>query len=235
MAKDPAFLFYPGDWMTGTMVLSRHLKGCYIDLLIAQFNNGPLSLESIKAVLGIDQASWTVLSKKFQQDSYGNYYNERLATEIEKRKAFTESRKKNGVNGGRPPNKPYVKPYANHMGNLPENINKNEEGEKGVGKGEGFLVSSLPMSTELTAIEVDSTKEYISIVRQKNLTDQEIKNYWKAFKINNFSKERWYNSRQELLSHFRDSLKLQLSSTENGKEKIQDRPTSPALKYGHNV
>lgn len=88
MAKDPAFLFYPGDWMGGTMILNRHQKGCYMDLLIAQFNNGPLSLETIKTILGQDQASWTVLSKKFKQDSSGNFFNERLVTEIEKRKEY---------------------------------------------------------------------------------------------------------------------------------------------------
>ena len=95
MAKDPAFLFYPGDWMGGTMTMTRHLKGCYMDLLIAQFNNGPLSLETIKTVLGTDQASWTVLSKKFKQDSEGNFFNEKLATEINKRIQFSNSRREN--------------------------------------------------------------------------------------------------------------------------------------------
>lgn len=104
-----------------------------------------------------------------------------------------------------------------------------EEGEKGLGKGEGFLISTLPMSTELTAIEIGSTKEYISIVRQKNLTDHEIKNYWKAFKINNFSKEKWYNSYQELLSHFRDSLKFEVGNS-NGKEKITEKSNSAPLR-----
>lgn len=95
MAKDPAFLFYPNDWLGGTMYLSRHIKGCYIDLLIAQFNNGPLSLDTIKTVLGQDQANWTVLSSKFKQTAEGLWYNERLATEIEKRKKFSDSRRDN--------------------------------------------------------------------------------------------------------------------------------------------
>ena len=129
MAKDPAFLFYPGDWLTGTMILSRHHKGCYMDLLVAQFNNGPLSLEMIKTVLGQDQAAWTVLSGKFREDPQGNFFNERLAAEIEKRKGFIDSRKWNGKRGGRPPNiKPSAKPNGLDMVNLPENENKNENG-----------------------------------------------------------------------------------------------------------
>lgn len=127
MAKDPAFLFYPGDWMGGTMVMSRHQKGCYLDLLIAQFNNGPLSLESIKTILGQDQATWTVLSSKFKQDSEGNYYSARLVTEIEKRKQFTESRKLNGQKGGRPPKEPNGYPTGLHMGNLTENRNRDKD------------------------------------------------------------------------------------------------------------
>ena len=95
MAKDPAFLFFPNDWLGGTMYLTRHQKGCYIDLLIAQFNNGPLSLDTIKTVLGQDQANWTVLSSKFKQTAEGLWYNERLVTEIEKRKSFCESRRNN--------------------------------------------------------------------------------------------------------------------------------------------
>lgn len=79
------------------MYLSRHLKGCYIDLLIAQFNNGPLSLDTIKTVLGQDQANWTVLSSKFKQTAEGLWFNERLATEIERRKNFSESRRKNAM------------------------------------------------------------------------------------------------------------------------------------------
>lgn len=75
--------------------MSRHLKGCYIDLLIAQFNNGPLSFDTIKTVLGQDQANWTVLSNKFKQTAEGLWYNERLAAEVEKRQKFSESRRNN--------------------------------------------------------------------------------------------------------------------------------------------
>lgn len=122
MAKDPAFLFYPGDWLGGTITLSRLQKGCYMDLLVAQFNNGPLSLEKIRTVLGQDQATWTVLSSKFKQDSDGLFYNERLATEVEKRKGYIESRTLNGMKKG----KAYALAHGKHMVKLPENENKDE-------------------------------------------------------------------------------------------------------------
>lgn len=140
MAKDPAFLFYPNDWLGGTMYLSRHQKGCYMDLLIAQFNNGPLSLETIKTVLGQDQANWTALSSKFKKDSNGNFFNERLATEIEKRKKFSKSRRDNV-------NKRYKSTYVNtsveHMNLHMENRNENENENCYFEKSEKLLIPAL--------------------------------------------------------------------------------------------
>lgn len=97
MAKDVAFLFYPGDWLGGTLLMSRHHKGAYMDLLVAQFNNGHMALQEIKTLLGKeDENLWEeVLSKKFVQDSEGKYYNEKLDKEIFKRRGFTSSRTNN--------------------------------------------------------------------------------------------------------------------------------------------
>ena len=140
MAKDPAFLFYPGDWLGGTMLLTRHQKGCYMDLLMAQFNSGPLSLDQIKLVLGQDQALWTVLQDKFKKDNSGRFFNQKLATEIEKRKSYVESRSTNKKGK----TKSYDKSYENHMSGHMENENRNEyvnEIRKGV-QGENKLESS---------------------------------------------------------------------------------------------
>lgn len=90
MGRDPAVLLYFNDWHSGTITFSRHLKGCYMDLLHAQFNSGHLSLEEIKTVLGNDFASWGALSKKFIKDDNGLFFNHRLESEIIKRKDFSK-------------------------------------------------------------------------------------------------------------------------------------------------
>ncbi len=95
MAKDPATLWYWNDWHSGTITMSRHLKGCYMDLLHAQFNSGRLSIEEIKTVLGNDFASWGALSKKFLKDENNLFYNERAEQEQMKRKKFSKSRREN--------------------------------------------------------------------------------------------------------------------------------------------
>lgn len=98
MAKDPAFLFFPGDWLGGTMTFSRHHKGAYMDLLMCQFNHGHMALHDVRIILGdadFDTMWETKLKAKFKQDPEGLFYNEKLESESLKRKKFTESRKKN--------------------------------------------------------------------------------------------------------------------------------------------
>ena len=96
MSKDPAFLFYPGDWLGGTITFTRHQKGAYIDLLVAQFNAGPLSLDDVKQILGVDFDLWEKkLEIKFKVDDQGRYFNQKLLFETEKRKSYTESRRNN--------------------------------------------------------------------------------------------------------------------------------------------
>lgn len=135
MAKDPATLWYWDNWQGGTMTLSRHLKGCYIDLLNAQFNQGHLSLEEIKTVLGSDfGSSWPTLQKKFKQDHNGLFFNERADLEKNKRAAFTESRRNNLKGEHKKPHK--GNQMGDHMGNGNEDGNKISTGSKGV-QGDG--------------------------------------------------------------------------------------------------
>lgn len=93
--KDPALLWYFSDWFSGTATLTRHQKGAYMDLLSVQFNQGKLTLDEIKTVLGSDfGSSWPALQKKFKFED-NLYFNERLQQEKDKRANYTESRRKN--------------------------------------------------------------------------------------------------------------------------------------------
>lgn len=108
IGKNPSVEWFFNDWHGGTMTMSRHQKGCYIDLLTAQFNNGHLSLDEVRNVLGNDFAAWQgVLQKKFAQDPEGKFYNVRLEIQILKKGAYNKSRIDNLSSGGEPP----------HMGN----------------------------------------------------------------------------------------------------------------------
>jgi uncharacterized protein YdaU (DUF1376 family) len=95
MGKDPAFLFYYQDYMVGTRRLSREQKGAYVDLLCEQADMGHLSIEDIKSCLGEDFNLWESIKKKFVPDESNLFYNVRLDEELKKRRAFSESRRKN--------------------------------------------------------------------------------------------------------------------------------------------
>lgn len=144
MAKDPAFLFYPGDWQGGTMYMTHEQKGCYIDLLILQFNVGQFTLAQAKQVLSICfSVAWPMLKQKFVQDGEF-YYNEKLRSEIEKRKKFSESRRNNGLGVKSPKKKKEAsaKHMHKHMEDVIEDEYKNENKKEGM-KGEGFLIPQM--------------------------------------------------------------------------------------------
>lgn len=123
MAKDPAFLFYPGDWMGGTQWMTHEQKGCYMDLLVLQFNTGQFTEAQAKQVLSICfDVAWPMLKQKFIKDGE-YYYNGRLRDEIEKRRNFSESRRLNASNPKKK-KKAYAKHMHKHMEDEDENINK---------------------------------------------------------------------------------------------------------------
>src|SRR5690606_18240840 len=95
MAKDPAFLFYPGDASEDTQFMNRLERGAYFDLLKAQKKFRRFTLEQIKKVLGQDfDACWPAIELVLTKDSDG-YYIEWVDEKIKEREAFSESRRRN--------------------------------------------------------------------------------------------------------------------------------------------
>jgi uncharacterized protein YdaU (DUF1376 family) len=135
MSKDPAILWYVDDWIGGTLLMTRHHKGAYMDVLMAQVNNGHMALHEIKTLLGPqDENIWeTVLRKKFIQDSEGKYYNKKLEDVINKRRAYTESRRNNLKKGASHKGEHMGDDMEPHMGNGNgnRNINRNKIGVQG--------------------------------------------------------------------------------------------------------
>lgn len=91
--KDPAVLFYPGDYICETMGMSRVERDCYMDLYILQFNQYHFTKEMAKNVLKEDfERVWENIKGRFIEE--GEYfYNGNLRAGIAKRRAYTASRK----------------------------------------------------------------------------------------------------------------------------------------------
>ncbi len=190
MAKDPAFLFYPGDWTLGTMAMTRHEKGCYIDLLMAQFSLGPLTLNQIKTLLGPDQAMWTVLQAKFKTTGDGRWFNERLEAEKTKRASYTESRRNNRKKSyDETYDTTHEKHMMHHMENVNENVNENDL-KGGVGeKFKSTLLKELDPSGEFQW-------EFQIMLKNNGLKVEQTDDIWKNFCYKVQSEDRNYTRKQ---------------------------------------
>lgn len=181
MAKDPAFLFYSSDFLTGTLLMSFEDRGKYITILSLMHQQGRLDEETIRLLVGSVSDK---LKRKFLIDENEFWYNERLEIEIEKRNKFTESRRNNGLLGGRPKEikKPIGKPKKNlkdnHMGNHMEDENINENILKNTF--ENFRIkypgSKLGLNTEYENL-IKKHSDYSEIIPTLfNVIENQIKN-----------------------------------------------------------
>ena len=105
MGKDPALLFYSGDFLVGTMTMTMEQKGKYITLLCLQHQQGFLTEEDMKEHL---EDTDIKVFNKFDKSADGKYYNLRLKEEAERRKTYSESRRNNRM-------KNISKSYVKHM------------------------------------------------------------------------------------------------------------------------
>ncbi len=119
MAKDPAVLFYTSDFLSTTQGLTLEEIGMLIKLLCIQHQTGHITEKTVKIAVGT--VSNDVLAF-FKRDEKGLLYNERMEEEINKRKAFSESRRKNGSKIKT--KRSICEASALHMEN--ENVNENE-------------------------------------------------------------------------------------------------------------
>jgi len=172
MAKDPAINWYFDNWDGGTKLFTRHQKGCYMDLLSAQFHCGHLTIENIKTILGPDFSEWNkILSGKFEADENGLFFNERIEHEIKKREKFIEKQIQNGKKGGRP--KTQKEPKENPSLNPNHNPNKSLYGteiENGIGIVSFGKSENLFLKIHEFAKEISNSYSQIEAAARKNKT-----------------------------------------------------------------
>jgi uncharacterized protein YdaU (DUF1376 family) len=115
--------------------------GCYMRLIIAQFNRGgklPNDLKFLARYCDSLERSWPVVSEKFQPLPDGQIQNERMEIERVKSDEYSKSRKRNR-DGGEDMNKHMSNHMTRHMGN---------------GKGNGIYskIKGVEFSTDLTEV-----------------------------------------------------------------------------------
>ena len=127
MAKDPAFLFYPGDYLRDTQCLSEKAQVAYDRIMCEHMRNICKDVSKI----GITKDKLNFFTKRLNEDEKNDLMSvlvktgdifqiEWVAISIYKRKNYSESRAKNRSTK----NPKDVKTYDSHMEN--ENENENE-------------------------------------------------------------------------------------------------------------
>jgi len=163
MAKDPAFLFYPGDYVSGTMGMTFEEKGAYMDLLMLQFNRGHMNTHMIQHTVG---HLWDQVKCKFIQDQEGLWYNIRLDVEKDKRKTFTESRRNNMKPKNKSKDEPSYETHMQpHMDSHMENVNKDINKDININKSkcsfeQVYEYMSLRIGTNQAKIEAEKFVNY---------------------------------------------------------------------------
>jgi hypothetical protein len=87
--KDPAFLMYSGDFLSGTFTMNYEQRGKYITLMCIQHQKGYLTDADMKSVLNEEDY---LLAEKFYKGTDGNWYNQKMTDVMQERKSYTEER-----------------------------------------------------------------------------------------------------------------------------------------------
>lgn len=91
----------------------------------------------------------------------------------------------------------------------------------------GIRPGEKEMDVELTEVEIFGVIEWVKILNQKELTKEEVREYWKAFKIQYFNGQKSYNDWPDCRQHFRNWLKDQKNAKSNTKHGSKnDRQTA---------
>ena len=128
MSKDPAFLFYPGDYLRDTQNLGEKTQVAYDRIMCEHMRNICISEKQLKfftKCLNEDQIEELLM---MLTKVSGGYQIEWVAESIEKRRKYSESRRKNRTSK----TKKICKTYDLHMENEIENKNKDIIKDKNV-------------------------------------------------------------------------------------------------------
>jgi hypothetical protein len=186
MAKDPAFLFYPGDYLRDTQCLSEKTQVAYDRIMCEHMRNICISQQQLNFFtkkLNEDEKTELLMTLKKVN---GGFQIEWVAESICKRKDYSESRRKNKLGKG----KNICKSYDLHMENENEIVNESK-------------------NKELSKDEITNTIEFVQITGQKKFNENQVKEFYTAFCINNKN----HLNREDKLTHFRNWLKKQDNGT----------------------
>ena len=123
MSKDPAFLFYPGDYLRDTQVLSEESHVAYDRIMCEHMRNICISQQRLKFFIKrLDHDQQEEIMSVLEESADG-FQIPWVAESITKRKAYSESRRKNRASKPDKHMSNISSSYVPHMENENENVN----------------------------------------------------------------------------------------------------------------
>jgi len=204
MAKDPAFLFYSSDFLSGVSDLTMEERGHYITLICLQHQKGHLTKKIID--LNAPNISNDVMDK-FSKDENGLFFNKRVDAEIIKRREHSEKQRNRALDGWKK-----RKATANATALPLENENENE-----------VIIINTTLNKKENILNSKIWIEQICMTKRLELSD--VNKYLKLFLDDLELKGEIDKPEKDIKTHFINWINIEISkakkdSGENDKEKI---------------
>lgn len=183
----PAFQFYVGDFMTGTITMSVAEVGAYIRLLIHQWSAKSVPGDDVSALaraMGCDRAEaeqiWSKIQHKFREKNPGVWVNVRLEIERKKQKAFRKLQSDKGKASAAA--KAESQPRLNRDGNRTPTLHSSPSGldqppnplPGGLRKRRGPKLREVPKADQASIDQAIETRRRRAEMAERGMSEDEI-------------------------------------------------------------
>jgi hypothetical protein len=205
MAKDPGFIFYPGDYLRDTQTLSEKTQVAYDRIMCEHMRNICISKKQLKFFTKrLNEHEIEELMYVLTEVEEG-YQIEWVAESIRKRRAYSESRRKNRSQKTKKHINNISKTYDKHM----EIENENEDVIDNIKGGVG---------EKINFSDLENTQWFESILRflKLSIDMDELKEYWQQYQDAMIADDDLYRDKSDYRAHFRNWVKKQIENKQQG-------------------
>ena len=220
MAKDPAFLFYPGDYLRDTQCLSESAQVAYDRIMCEHMRNISIDMNNIV----ISKAKHNFFTKRLTDDEKEelstvliqvgeNYQIEWVARSMAERKEYTDSRSRNRIKGKKNTDqKPSIisNSYEKHMEDEDENEDKDEI------KSNNEIKKQKKSKTKILAPELNEVLDYFKQNGYSEIAAKKAFEFYEAAK----SDGKWFDSNGKEVKNWKQKMQGVWFKDENKIQKL---------------
>jgi len=218
MAKNPYLKFYIGDYIKDTKRLPLNIRGGWVELILAMWDNDPKGeitgdMEEFSRVMSCSLEEAILVIQTLKQKKicdFSDLGDGRVRLVSRKQKSMiklSQTRSEVGKNGGNPN---LVKQKDNQKVKQKDKLNCEYEYEStivlkegGVGGKNGWrqMPGEEAHGLEIPSIKAGSAMELMHLNGNKASMDQ-VLSLWNVFKVQNLTGKKFYASPDDVYSHF---------------------------------